>query len=309
VHPTGMTTLSTHDTKRSEDVRARLLAAAGDPAGWRAAWEPLRAAADRLRLDRPTAYLVLQTLVGAWPIELDRLEEYLLKAIREAKRRTTWTNPEHEYERRVAEFARTALDDPALRGAVTGLVATSAGAIRATVLGQKVLQLTLPGVPDVYQGCEGVDLSLVDPDNRRPVDHAGLAARLGRLDAGEPPRDLDDEKLWVTSRTLRHRHHRSGPPAEGPGAGDDDGSGYEPLLGNGPHLVAFRRDDALTFVTRWPTLLARAGGWGEATATLPGGSWTDVFTGRHHDGGTRPVAQLLAALPVALLVPAAEGVG
>ena len=125
-HPTGMTTLSTHDTKRSEDVRARLLAAAGDPPGWRAAWEPLRAAADRLRVDPPTAYLVLQTLLGAWPIELDRVEEYLVKATREAKRRTTWTDPEEAYEARVVALARAALDDPALRGAVTGLVESSA---------------------------------------------------------------------------------------------------------------------------------------------------------------------------------------
>jgi len=308
-YPAGMTTLSTHDTKRSEDVRARLLAAAGDPSGWQAAWEPLRRAADELGLDRPTAYLVLQTLVGAWPIELDRLEEYLIKAIREAKRRTTWIDPEQTYEERVPRFARTALDDPVLRGAVTGLVESSAAATRATVLGQKLLQLTLPGVPDVYQGCEGVDLSLVDPDNRRPVDHAALAARLERLDAGSSPRDLDDEKLLVTSRTLRLRRRRPGPPDTGSAAAPDNGGEpgreYEPLLGNGPHLVAFRHGDALTFATRWPTQLAQAGGWGDATAHLPEGSWTDVLTGRPHDGGSLPVGQLLADLPVALLVPAA----
>ncbi len=153
---------------------------------------------------------MLQTLLGAWPIELDRVEEYLVKATREAKRRTTWTDPEEAYEARVVALARAALDDPLLRGAVIGLVESSAEATRATVLGQKLLQLTLPGVPDVYQGCEIVDLSLVDPDNRRPVDHVALAERLERLDAGEPPADLDDEKLLVTSRTLRLRRDDPG---------------------------------------------------------------------------------------------------
>ena len=292
-HPTGMTTLSTHDTKRSEDVRARLLAAAGDPPGWRAAWEPLRAAADRLGVDPPTAYLVLQTLLGAWPIELDRVEEYLVKATREAKRRTTWTDPEEAYEARVVALARAVLEDPLLRGAVIGLVESSEQATRATVLGQKLLQLTLPGVPDVYQGCEIVDLSLVDPDNRRPVDHVALAERLERLDVGEPAADLDDEKLLVTSRTLRLR--RDDPGMLGPPAG------YERLHGTGPHLVAFERGGALTLATRWPTRLAAAGGWRDATVALPEGSWTDVLTGRIVAGGDQPVAQLFADLPVALL--------
>jgi (1->4)-alpha-D-glucan 1-alpha-D-glucosylmutase len=289
-----MTTLSTHDTKRSEDVRARLLAAAGDPPAWRAAWEPVRAAADRLGVDRPTAYLVLQTLVGAWPINVRRVEDYLVKATREAKRRTTWTEPAPDYESRVVALARTAIDDQSLRGAVTGLVEASAAATRATVLAQKLVQLTLPGVPDVYRGCEVVDLSLVDPDNRRPVDHRELAARLERLDAGQAPADLDDEKLLITSRALRLR--RSDPARLGPGAG------YEPLRGTGPHLIAFERDGALTLATRWPTRLEAAGGWGDASVVLPEGSWTDAFTGRTAAGGTHQVSELLADLPVALLL-------
>ncbi len=292
-HPTGMTTMSTHDTKRSEDVRARLLAAAGNPPAWRAAWEPVRDAADRLGVDRPTAYLVLQTLVGAWPIEHERLEEYLVKATREAKRRTTWTDPEQEYESRVIELARVAADDQWLRSAVTGLVEASDDATRATVLGQKLLQLTIPGVPDVYQGCEVVELSLVDPDNRRPVPYDELSERLDRLEHGDPPRDLDDEKLLVTSSVLRLR--RSDPGALGAAAG------YEPLRGTGPHLVGFVRGGTLVLVTRWPSRLAGGGGWGEATVVLPAGSWTDRLTGRRVTGGSQPVADLLTDLPVAML--------
>ncbi len=294
-HPSGMTTLSTHDTKRSEDVRARLLAAAGDPFAWTAAWEPVRAAADGLGVDRATAYLVLQTLLGTWPIDPHRLEEYLVKATREAKRRTTWTDPEESYEARVVRLARSVVEEPALRDALTGLLGKSAEAVRATVLGAKLLQLTLPGVPDVYQGCEIVDLSLVDPDNRRPVDYPELEHRLARLDSGAAPADLHDEKLLVTSRALRLRRDR--PDLFGPSGT------YEPLRGTGPHLVGFVRGaGAVSLATRWPTRLAVAGGWVDATVLLPAGSWTDALTGRHVDGGTQPVAGMLAALPVALLV-------
>jgi (1->4)-alpha-D-glucan 1-alpha-D-glucosylmutase len=292
-HPAGMTTLSTHDTKRSEDVRARLLAAAGDPPAWRAAWRPVLAAADRLGVDRPTAYLVLQTLVGAWPIEPDRLRDYLVKATREAKWRTTWIDPAEDYEALVVHLATSALDDVALRDAVTGLVDSSAAAARSTMLSAKLLQLTLPGVPDVYQGCEAVDLSLVDPDNRRPVDFDDLAARLTRLDGGGTPRDLDDEKLLVTSRALRLRRRMPEFFV---------GGTYEPLRGTGPHLIGFVRGDHLvSLATRWPTRLAAAGGWGEAVVPLPPGVWSDVLTGRPVDGGPQPVARVLADLPVALL--------
>jgi (1->4)-alpha-D-glucan 1-alpha-D-glucosylmutase len=297
-HPHGMTTLSTHDTKRSEDVRARLLAAAGDPAGWRAAWVAVRTEADRLGVDRPTAYLVLQTLLGTWPIEHERLEGYVVKATREAKRRTTWIDPAEEYEGRVVRLARTALDDPSLCSAVSDLVEASAGPIRATVLAQKLLQLTLPGVPDVYQGCEAVDLSLVDPDNRRPVHHDELHDRLERLDGGGRPHDLDDEKLLVTSRALRLRRAH---PAELDGTAE-----YEPLRGTGPHLVAFRRGPAVTLATRWPTRLATGGGWGEASVVLPDATWTDQLTGRTTGGGRQRVADLLADLPVALLTAGEE---
>ena len=295
-HPTGMTTLSTHDTKRSEDVRARLLAAAGDPRAWRAAWEPVRAAADRLGVDRPTAYLVLQTLVGTWPIDAERLEEYLVKATREAKRRTTWIDPAEDYENAVLRLARTVAADGDLRAAVSGLLETSAEAIRATTLAAKLLQLTLPGVPDVYQGCETVELSLVDPDNRRAVDYDELRSRLDRLDGGEPSADLHDEKLLVTSRALRLR-------SASPGLFTGADATYEPLPATGPHLIGYvRGGGAVVLATRWPTRLAAAGGWGDATVVLPPGRWVDELTGRGVDGGLQRVGEILATMPVALLV-------
>jgi (1->4)-alpha-D-glucan 1-alpha-D-glucosylmutase len=165
-HPTGMTTLSTHDTKRSEDVRARILAAAGDPAAWRAAWDRSgRRLTASAWTDRPPTSCC-RPWSAPGPIAHDRLEAYLTKATREAKRRTTWIDPEESYEARVLELARSIDADAELRAAVTGLLDATSAADRATVLAAKLLQLTLPGVPDVYQGCEIVDLSLVDPDNR-----------------------------------------------------------------------------------------------------------------------------------------------
>jgi (1->4)-alpha-D-glucan 1-alpha-D-glucosylmutase len=296
--PDTMTTLSTHDTKRSEDVRARLAVLSEIPAEWSATVRSWRALAadhrDRI-VDPQTEYLVWQTLVGTWPIGPDRLLEYLLKAVREAKLRTSWTSPDEHYEQAVERFARGVLDDPAITEAVSRFVADHAASTRAVVLGQKLVQLTMPGVPDTYQGTEIVDLSLVDPDNRRQVDFAARAARLDRLDAGERPEDLNDEKLLVTSRALRLRRDR---PAAF--------TGYSVLPATSGHTVAFARgtiDDpaapaVITVATRLAVTLERYGGWGDDTVALPPGEWADVLTGRP---GVERVRDLLADLPVALL--------
>ena len=209
--PTAMTTLSTHDTKRSEDVRARLAVLSELPGEWSAAVTGWRAASAHLRpaaLDGNTEYLLWQTLVGTWPIDGPRLTGYLEKATREAKRRTTWTEPDEDYDAAVRSFAEAVLADTTVRSMVTDFLDRVAAHYRANVLAQKLLALTVPGVPDVYQGCEVVDLSLVDPDNRRPVDYETRRERLAALDAGEAPRDLDDEKLLVVSRALRLRRAR-----------------------------------------------------------------------------------------------------
>jgi (1->4)-alpha-D-glucan 1-alpha-D-glucosylmutase len=221
--PAGMTTLSTHDTKRSEDVRARLLAAAQHASLWQESSAPFLQAADDAGVDRPTALLVWQTLLGAWPITPDRLHEYLLKALREAKQHTAWVDGDEEYEQRVLALADRALEAGPLRTAVTSAVAAVADDTRTSVLAAKLLQLCLPGVPDVYQGTELVTDSLVDPDNRRPVDFDRRRRLLGRLDSGADAAalDLDEEKLLVTSRALRLRRDRA--EAFGPAGG------YEPL--------------------------------------------------------------------------------
>lgn len=299
-NPLGMTTISTHDAKRSEDVRARLAVLSEMPLEWREAVLRWQSAAAQYRSpdgwpDGPVEYLIWQTLVGAWPIDADRLGRYLEKATREAKVHTGWTSPDESYDGAVRSYGRAVLADADLSADIAALVAAIEPAYRSNALAQKLLQLTLPGVPDVYQGCEGEDLSLVDPDNRRPVPFARLAERLARLDAGEAPRDLTDEKLLVTSRALRLR--REHPAWFGPEGG------YEQVPTTSQHALAFiRAERVATVVTRLPVGLAGSGGWGEARAVLPEGDWLDVLTGARHAGAGCSVASLLERLPVALLV-------
>jgi (1->4)-alpha-D-glucan 1-alpha-D-glucosylmutase len=299
-HPLAMTGLSTHDTKRSEDVRARLVALSelGDDArdealAWQEAVGGLRAG------DAPhpaDAHLLWQTLVGAWPIAMDRLGPYLEKALREAKLRTSWVSPDAEYEAALAGLASAALEDPAARGRIEALVARLAPATRSNVLAQKLLQLMLPGVADCYQGTELMTLALVDPDNRRPVDFAERRRRLARLDGGAAPADLDDEKLLVTSRALRLRREHpewlAGPEAS-----------YAALPTGSSHAIGMLRAGRVAAVaTRLPIGLERAGGWGPATLALPEGRWRDLLGDRVVGGGLVSLAELLADLPVALLV-------
>ncbi|MCV2396313.1 malto-oligosyltrehalose synthase [Actinotalea sp. M2MS4P-6] len=308
--PVAMTTLSTHDTKRSEDTRARLGVLSELPAAWTALVQHVRDATAPLRpalLDGRTESLLWQTLAATWtdgPLAADRLNQYLTKAIREAKEHTSWTTPDEAYEQAVLGFAAAALEHPDVLDTFESWARRTAPGVRAATLGQKLVQLTLPGVPDVYQGTESVSVALVDPDNRRPVDHAALSDALTRLDAGEAPRDLAEEKLLVTSRALRLR--RAHPEAFiGPQ------SGYLPLPSSSGHALAFSRTladtpVAVTIATRLALSLDRLGGWGTHTVALPEGAWHDLLTDRVVPGGLVPLGELLDALPVALLVPAQD---
>ncbi|HET7802114.1 MAG TPA: malto-oligosyltrehalose synthase [Humibacillus xanthopallidus] len=310
--PRSMTTLSTHDTKRAEDVRARLAVLAERPAAW-AEWlaEARRLAVD-LRsdeLDVLTEYFLWQTAVGAWPISEERLQAYALKAIRESKLFTRWTEPNTAYESAVESFVTALVATPEIVSHLESWVEATAVETRANVLGQKLVQLTMPGVPDVYQGTDLVDLSLVDPDNRRLVEYDERRRRLARLDAGVAPTDLHDEKLLVTAAALRTRREWSecfvGPEA-----------GYQPLETTSPYAVAFGRGtgdgiDVVTVVTRLAGRLRDTGGFGDSTLTLPDGEWTDVLAQQTVDGGAVQLASLVGdpdGLPVALLVRVGEEV-
>jgi (1->4)-alpha-D-glucan 1-alpha-D-glucosylmutase len=294
--PLGMTTLSTHDTKRSEDVRARLLAVAQDTIAWEDCSKLFREAADEAGVDRPTAHLLWQTMVGAGPLPQDRLHGYLTKAMREAKRHTAWVDGDDAYEARVLALADQATAPGApLRAAVDEAVLENQDGIRATILGQKLLQLMLPGTADTYQGCEVVNLSLVDPDNRRPVEYDALEDRLARLES-DAPISLDDEKLLVTSRSLRVRRELR--------ECFGDHATYEPLSTSTEHAVGFVRSGRVAcVVTRAPRRLLDGGGWKDQTVALPEGTWRDELTGRMLEGGSEVrCADILGQLPVSLLV-------
>src|SRR3954464_12536006 len=266
-----MTTLSTHDTKRSEDVRARLAVLAEVPTEWA---DLVRYLLGRHPLaDRPLAHLVWQNLVGAWPLSRERAHAYVEKAAREAGTSTTWTDPDEEFEARLHALVDAAYDDEAAAARIHKFVQRIAGFGRSNSLSQKLLQLTMPGVPDVYQGTELWDLSLVDPDNRRPVDYAQRRRLLAALDHGEIP-EVDESgaaKLLVVSRTLRARRDHP-----------EWFDGYEPVPAAGPaadHVVAFDRGGIVTVATRLPAGLAAAGGWADTAVQLPTGAWRDLLTG------------------------------
>jgi (1->4)-alpha-D-glucan 1-alpha-D-glucosylmutase len=296
-HPRSMTALSTHDTKRSEDVRARLAVLSELPDEFAAA---VRRWSARARLPEPTLNLLAwQSLVGTWPISDQRLVRYLEKASREAKIATSWIEPNAEFDAAVAAWPKTVHADAELAADVEAFVALVRDAGWSNALGQKLVQLAMPGVPDLYQGSELWDLSLVDPDNRRPVDFGRRRDLLARIDGGWLP-ELDDSgaaKLLIVTRALRLRRDRP----------DLFGGSYEPLPAQGPaadHLFAFARGGGrlMAVATRLPVTLQRAGGWRGTVLPTGPGPWADVLTGRPVPSGWAAAEDLLQRYPVALLV-------
>lgn len=299
--PHAMTCTSTHDTKRGEDVRARITAIAELPGTWGRALDRL------LELvpapDPGFANLLWQAVIGAWPAESDnglppddyrdRLHAYAEKAMREAGDRTTWTEPDEGYEAAVHALVDAAFDVPAVHAIVSDLVEQLAGPGWSNGLAAKLLALTVPGVPDVYQGSELWEQSLVDPDNRRPVD---FDFRAGLLDATPTlstlPDDVGTAKLAVTRAALRLRRDRP-----------DLFRGYAALVPEGSaaaHVLAFDRGGAISVVTRFPVGLSARGGWQDTVLDLPEGTWVDQVHGHRHTGRVL-LADLLADLPVVLL--------
>jgi (1->4)-alpha-D-glucan 1-alpha-D-glucosylmutase len=283
--PATMTALSTHDTKRSADARARLAVLAELPQEWiaeREAWSAL-APGGGLPQDRAAEDLILQTALAAWPIDGERLAAVALKSVREAKLRTTWTDPDPDYENAVRTLALSIPAEPALAARVSSFAERLAPYARANTLGAALLHLTMPGAPDLYQGSEFPLYTLVDPDNR------GIVA-FPASDAPTAPTGLAAEKASLTRTALRLRADLA-PKAD-----------YSPWATPSPHALAFLRDESLlTVVTRLPYGLERAGGWRDATLTLPEGTWTEALTGRQGLCGAVPLAELLGPLPVALL--------
>ncbi|MFJ8896528.1 malto-oligosyltrehalose synthase [Leifsonia sp. NPDC102414] len=291
--PESMTTLSTHDTKRGEDTRARVSALAELPDAWA---RFLREVAARASIgDASLEDGLWQAAVGAWPISRERLREYALKAAREAGTGTSWTDGDQEFEQRLLSLVDAAYDDDIVRGEVEAISARVDAAGASNSLGAKLVQLLSPGMPDVYQGSERWEQSLVDPDNRRPVGFDAADALLARIDDGWLP-DIDSSgavKVLVTSRALRLRRDRP-----------ELFTTYRPLVATGAqadHAIAFDRGGAIAIATRLPIGLAAAGGWQDTTIDLGGQRMRDELTGAEHTGTTR-LATILEHYPVALLV-------
>ncbi|MFD7923063.1 malto-oligosyltrehalose synthase [Streptomyces sp. NPDC059740] len=311
--PLTGTVLATHDTKRSADVRARIAVLTQAPERWRAVVggqasagpggavrraEPVEPGpTDLTGPDPQVAWTAWQTVFGLGRRDAERVVPAVLKAVREAGLHTTWTEPDHVWEEEVADYVRSGPCGEPGR-ALTELAAELAPHVRANVLGAALLHLTMPGVPDLYQGSEQVHEALVDPDNRAPARFS--PELLTDLDDGAPPAGLSGEKLLLTAAALRLRRRR--PEWFGADAT------YRPLYAEGPaagHCVAFARSGrAVTVVTRLTLRLAEGGGWRGTRLTLPTGgrAWREELTGRRVPGPTVDLAELTARYPVALLV-------
>jgi (1->4)-alpha-D-glucan 1-alpha-D-glucosylmutase len=305
-YPQTMNTLTTHDTKRSEDVRARLAVLTEMPGNWRSTVHRWARRNQQYKTgkfpDRNTEYFLYQTLVGTWPISLERVTAYMEKAAREAKEQTSWTQPNKEFEDALKLFIQRVLSADGFVSELDEVVQRVQLPGRLNSLTQTLIICTVPGVPDTYQGSEIWDLRLVDPDNRTPVDYESRQAMLGELEAGMcveqimSRMDSGMPKLWVLYKTLHLRREK--PEWFGTEAG------YAPLLVEGPkreHLIAFSRGDSVVVLApRWSLKLGS--GFGSTTVELPEGNWSNLLTGETVAGGRTRVQQLFLKFPVALLV-------
>ena len=305
-HPQTMNTLSTHDTKRSEDVRARLAVLTEMPRSWRSAMHRWSRANQKFKTggfpDRNTEYFLYQTLIGAWPITIDRMTSYMEKAAREAKQQTSWTQPNKEFESALKLFIERILASndfvPELEAFVEKVLLPG----RMNSLTQTLLKCTTPGVPDTYQGSEIWDLRLVDPDNRGPIDYESRQAMLADLEAGMSVEKIMNRadsgmpKLWVLYKALHLRREKP--------EWFDREAAYIPLHVEGQkkaHLIAFSRGDSVAVLApRWNLKLGS--GFGSTTVELPLGNWANVFTGEIVNGGSVRAQHLFRRFPVALLV-------
>ena len=296
--PASLLATSTHDTKRSEDVRLRISLLSQIPERWNEAvghWSEMNDHHRQRNLpSRDDEYLLYQTLVGAWPIDSDRANDYMTKAAKEAKVHTSWIDPDFDYDAALRSFVGAVLSDKTFLSELREFVAPLVRPGRIASLAQTLMKLTAPGVPDIYQGSEVWDLSLVDPDNRRPVDYD---ARKKILDSiGDTPPSLSDDgaaKVFLLQRALAVR-------AELPDA-FGAGSTYEPLAATGDHpdrVLAYVRGDQVIAIA--PRLTYELPDMTDTALALPLGTWTDRLSGRSHQGAAS-LAELWGEFPVSLL--------
>lgn len=313
--PETMLTLSTHDTKRADDVRARLHVLTEIPERFRITlkrWQRMTHPHTTGQYPDPaTQYFFYQTLIGAWPISADRMKDYMRKAMREAKTETAWTAINEEYETALDKFIDGALADENFTAEVSAFVDRINRAGRINSLSQTLIKCTAPGLPDLYQGGELWDHSLVDPDNRRPVDYDLRRWLLGELKSMSPEQYIavhnarfedGTPKLWTILKALQVRRER-------PGAFGANGS-YARVEVTGPkadNVIAFNRGgEAITIAQRFS--YSADGAWGGTWLKLPRGTWRNRLTGDVMQGGVKVrVTSLFEKFPVALLTVEKEG--
>ncbi len=298
--PEGLISSSTHDTKRSEDVRARLTTLYLDPIRWSTVlqeWSSInRPAWGEVPEDRAFEWFFYQTLAGAWPLEEERCLACMEKSCREAGVRTSWGNPNGEYEEAVRRYIHGAYESPEFIASLERFVAELIPGAAIISLARTLIKLTAPGVPDIYQGNELEDLSLVDPDNRRPVDYEMRSSLLRSLTAEAPaPGEWQEprSKLWLIHRTLRLRRKY---------AAQFSGAVYLPFYARGDRggeIIAYLRGEGILVVV--PRFPCPEKDWEDTSLVLPDGVWTDHFTGASHSGRVNP-GVLLSGFPVSLLI-------
>jgi (1->4)-alpha-D-glucan 1-alpha-D-glucosylmutase len=305
--PHSQLTTSTHDTKRAEDVRARLNLLSEIPDRWIQAverWSAMNACHREGDFpDRNAEYLYYQTLVGAWPIPVERAQAYMEKAVHEARRHTSWTNRNEPYEKALQKFVAETLRDPQFTTDLEHFVNELAEAAAVNSLTQTLLKLSAPGVPDIYQGCELWDFSLVDPDNRRPVIFKLRQELLASASSQTPEQVWNQRasglpKMWLIQKALRLRG----------GIPDFATLNYLPVFATGAkasHVIAFSRGGRVMAVApRFPLKLNRD--WADTQIELPAGSWRNELTGETVSGKIN-LAGLLKNFPVALLARKENG--
>lgn len=301
--PLTLLATTTHDTKRSEDVRVRISLLSEIPKAWGDAvsrWSTLNAKYRSGEFpDRKTEYLLYQTLFGAWPISLERITAYMRKAVREAKERSSWTEPDAAYEEALEKFVSGVLSDTDFIADWEAFLDPLLDTSESVSVALTLLKLTAPGIPDIYQGMELWGRSLVDPDNRQPVDFELRKRLMQELDQLKPEQIVARSregltKLWTVRQALRTRQAH-------PECFDARGC-YQPLWASGPKadcLIAYRRGEDIAVAV--PRFLMSAANWEQTQIELPEGNWTNQMTGERLQAGQVPMSVLFSGFPAALL--------
>ncbi|NLF98452.1 MAG: malto-oligosyltrehalose synthase [Candidatus Riflebacteria bacterium] len=301
--PLTMLTGSTHDSKRSEDVRARLALLSEIPDRWKTTvnkWQKMNAKFRSAEApDANTEYLLYQTLAGTWPIEKERITQYMQKAVREGKVHSNWSNPDQKFETALTEFIDKIYENEEFISSMADFAGELAEPGWINSLIQLTLRLTAPGFPDIYQGCEIWNNSLTDPDNRREVDLVHHHELLTQLD-GKSCREIMNElhqglpKIFIIKTLLKLRQNE-------PAFNQPDS--YQPIEVAGTHhddIIAFMRGTSvITVVPR--RHFSHGNRWNATRISLPEGRWQNVFTGQILKKGVNKIKDLLKNFPVAVI--------